>query len=497
MDSNTVLVGIDVGGTKVATGLVDASGHLLATDRLNWRDVVDHEATAEELASHMVERLALLLAQQEINPSRVQAVGLGFPGDFEKPSGRLKTIPNLPVFVGTDPVPLFRTAYAQRLGTAPPAYADNDTVAAVLAETRFGAGRGARRVLYITVSTGVGGARFDGETTTNIEPGLSIFPDPERPECNLESLAGGNHLKDTARHRLESFLAEGEEALRHHTSLFELTEVPGGAPTEQMSHLETRHLGEAAAAGDAFCRSLFDEAAGWVATALAQTLADGWGEERIVMGGSIAIKVPGYLEKVREVLNLHRQQRDAPSGLLAFDPEHDLVPAGLGETCGILGAVLFIPELRTAGQSRRRFVRTINAAQARPLRQAVLRPHQTPEDCVYEGDEDPESAHFGALVAGNLVGIASIYRQREDGQPDPFAWRLRGMATLESVRGQGYGAALLKACERHARRAGGMRLWCNARTTVAGFYGGFGFQQKGEEFDLPGLGPHLVMELEL
>ena len=498
VDVNKVLVGIDVGGTKVAAGLIDDGGHLLASNRLDWNQVPGWPAlTAEEMTAHMVERLASLLAEQSIDASRVRAVGLGFPGDFEKPNGLLKTVPNLPPFVGTEPVALFRKAYEERLGPPPPTYSDNDTVAAVLAEARFGAGRGATRVLYLTVSTGVGGARFDGENTTNIEPGLSVFPDPDRPEHYLEQLAGGTHLKNTARQRMEAFLAEGEDVLSRHTRLFDLVEIPGASPMEKLSHLTARHLGEAAAAGDAFCRSLFDEAASWVAAGLAQILAKGWGEERIVMGGSITIKVPGFLDKVRERLHLHQEQTHAAPGLAAFDVESDLVLAGLGESCGLLGAVLFTHEARTGNQPRHRAVRSISASQTRPVRQQVLRPHQPPEACIYEADDDPRSAHFGAVVDGLLVGVASIYRLREDGEHDPFVWRLRGMATLEDVRGQGYGVALLEACIRHARRAGGMRLWCNARTTVAGFYGAFGFQQKGEEFELPGIGPHLMMELEL
>jgi len=496
--TKTWRVGIDVGGTKVATGLVDAKGKVVDWDRLDWDEIPGwRELSAEELTEHMVERLVVLVEKHGVDGTQLKAVGLGFPGDFATPNGRLKTAPNLPAFVGAEPVALFRDAFERRLGAAPPIHADNDAVAAVLAETLFGSGQGAGRVLYITVSTGVGGARFDGERTTNIEPGLSLFPDPDRPQLNLEQLASGAHLKQVARRRLTSFLAEGETALARHTQLFDLVEVPGSSREEQLAHLTTKHLGEAAAAGDAFCRGLFEEAAGWVAAALALLLAKGWGEERIVVGGSIAIKGPGFLERVREALRLHQQQLNAAPGLTAFDIDRGLVGASLGEKCGMLGALLLAPEERRAGQTRRRAVRTITAAQARPLRQAVLRPNQPPEACVYEGDEGPESAHFGAVSEERLVGVASIYQQKEDGRHDPFTWRLRGMATLETVRGQGFGVALLEACMRHARDQGGMRLWCNARTTVADFYGDFGFEVQGEEFDLPGLGPHVVMELEL
>lgn len=139
----------------------------------------------------------------------------------------------------------------------------------------------------------------------------------------------------------------------------------------------------------------------------------------------------------------------------------------------------------------------ITAEQARPLRHAVLRPHQTLAHCVYQGDEEAWSAHFGVVVEDEIVGVASIYNQNEEDIRDPFSWRLRGMATREDLRRRGYGLALIEACVRYATNQGGLRLWCNARTTAAGFYHRAGFQTLGEEFDLPGLGPHQVLERSL
>lgn len=142
-------------------------------------------------------------------------------------------------------------------------------------------------------------------------------------------------------------------------------------------------------------------------------------------------------------------------------------------------------------------VRVITAEQARPLRHRILRPEQPLEACVYPGDDQADSAHFGTVQNGILVGIASIYPQDMSGNHDPFQWRLRGMATLEEVRGEGYGGALLEVCIRHARDRGGLRMWCNGRTGIADFYGRFGFRIASEVFELPGIGPHVRLEREL
>lgn len=138
-------------------------------------------------------------------------------------------------------------------------------------------------------------------------------------------------------------------------------------------------------------------------------------------------------------------------------------------------------------------IRPIAAAEARPLRHAVLRPNQPFDATRYPLDAQPESGHFGAFVEDQLVGVASVYHEAQPGEDAPHAWRLRGMATLPQERDQGIGSALMQACLDHVRTEGGTTLWFNARTTAAGFYKRFGFAIQGEVFDLPGIGPHVVM----
>ena len=137
-------------------------------------------------------------------------------------------------------------------------------------------------------------------------------------------------------------------------------------------------------------------------------------------------------------------------------------------------------------------VRRITAEETRALRHSVLRPDQPLAACAYPLDSEPQTGHFGAFRDGRLVGVASIFQEAEEGG-DPSAWRIRGMATLGEVRGAGFGGALLEACLRHATAHAGSRVWCNGRTTVAGFYERYGFSIRGEEFDLPGLGPHFLL----
>ncbi len=138
-------------------------------------------------------------------------------------------------------------------------------------------------------------------------------------------------------------------------------------------------------------------------------------------------------------------------------------------------------------------VRSITAADTRPLRQAVLRPHQTIDELVFPGEEDPVAGHLGVFDDEELIGVVSIFPEpREAG--DDGGWRIRGMATAPAWRRRGVGAALLTAALAHVVAAGGTSVWCSARTPAVGFYERFGFGTVGDEYDVPDIGPHYLME---
>lgn len=140
-------------------------------------------------------------------------------------------------------------------------------------------------------------------------------------------------------------------------------------------------------------------------------------------------------------------------------------------------------------------VRPITAEASRPLRAAVLRPGRPPGDSTYPGDDAPETLHIGAFLGGDLIGVASIFREPPPGEQDAGAWRLRGMAVAPEARRGGHGRALLGVCVAHVASRGGTKLWCNARSTAAGFYRSLGFESSGEEFETPDGIPHFRMWL--
>ena len=153
--------------------------------------------------------------------------------------------------------------------------------------------------------------------------------------------------------------------------------------------------------------------------------------------------------------------------------------------------------MTSAADSPSIVVRAISAAETRPLRQQLLRPHMSLEQLVYRGDDETDALHAGAFRGETHLGIASIFPQSRRDHEDANAWRIRGMAMLPSLRSQGVGGQLLTACIEHAKRSDGALVWCTARVSAMGFYERHGFRREGKPFEIPHTGPHYVMVLRL
>ncbi|GAB4462198.1 MAG: GNAT family N-acetyltransferase [Armatimonadaceae bacterium] len=124
------------------------------------------------------------------------------------------------------------------------------------------------------------------------------------------------------------------------------------------------------------------------------------------------------------------------------------------------------------------------------LRLRILRPGRPPEAAIFAGDDLPTTIHIGAFLAnGQCVGIATLVENN--------GLQLRGMAVDDTVQGQGVGAAILREAYRAAAEAGHDAIWCNARTSAAGFYEKQGWVRISDEFSIPDVGPHYKMTKSL
>ena len=142
-------------------------------------------------------------------------------------------------------------------------------------------------------------------------------------------------------------------------------------------------------------------------------------------------------------------------------------------------------------------VREISARETWPVRHAVLRPGQPLSSCDYDIDSMPGSFHLGVFNGEDLVTIGSFYPVPHPELDGTSQFRLRGMATLQSQQGRGYGFKLLDEAVSRLRMQSCDMLWCNARVSAAGYYIKFGMQRIGEEFDIPNIGPHWLMYMRL
>ena len=198
-------IGIDVGGTKIVAGLVNQEGEIL--DRYTTR------AHSEQQPKFVIEAVEhayyALLEKGNVQTSDIEAVCLGFAGTVNGPAGLIFISSNLPAW---DHFPL-RDVVAERL--AVPVVLENDTNICAMGEHRYGAGRGARNMCYVTFSTGYGlGIIIDnqlyvGHTGTAGE--LShVVVEPGGPRCTcgkkgcLMAYASGVGLSRMAYEKIEA-----------------------------------------------------------------------------------------------------------------------------------------------------------------------------------------------------------------------------------------------------------------------------------------------------
>jgi GNAT superfamily N-acetyltransferase len=134
------------------------------------------------------------------------------------------------------------------------------------------------------------------------------------------------------------------------------------------------------------------------------------------------------------------------------------------------------------------------------LRQRVLRPGLPEESTQFRGDDHPLVAHAAALTEGtdgdrDVVSVGTVFPDAPPWAPETMdAWRIRGMATAEGMRGCGIGRGVLDALIAHAESHGASLVWCHARDGAIDFYRRAGFVTTGEPFH-DGIAPHQSMYL--
>ncbi|MDB5089713.1 MAG: family N-acetyltransferase [Mucilaginibacter sp.] len=131
------------------------------------------------------------------------------------------------------------------------------------------------------------------------------------------------------------------------------------------------------------------------------------------------------------------------------------------------------------------------------IRNEVLREGKlTPDECIFPSDSLPGAFHLGYYAGDELACIASFHPQGY-GEFTGAGYQLRGMATVETYRGKGYGNQLLNFAIVYLRGQKANYLWCNARKKALQFYLNMGFEVISAEFEVPDIGAHYVLYVKI
>jgi glucokinase len=196
-------LGIDIGGTKISIVLGTEKGRVLARREILTKTGSKTPSCVKELTAH----LRSLIIRSGISPKKFLGIGVGCPGAVDPQKGALPRSPNLPGWAG---LPLKRILTK---ATGLPVYLGNDANVAALGEYLFGAGRKTKDLIYITVSTGVGGGiiingrLYQGAGSVAGEIGhISIVPDGKKCACGkrgcLEAYASGTAIAKNVREQM-------------------------------------------------------------------------------------------------------------------------------------------------------------------------------------------------------------------------------------------------------------------------------------------------------
>jgi len=306
-----IVIGVDIGGTKVAAGLVDSCGEILKQNRT-------HMIASGEPASGLAavsEAIRGLLSGEPPQTQRAR-IGVCAPGPLNPLTGVIINPPNLPIWRNYPLAEEMQRLFHVEIKV------DNDANAAALAEAKWGAGRGYQNVFYTCIGTGIGtGIVFDGKIyhgrTGAAGEGGHLGIDMHGPKCNcgkrgcIETLAAGPAIARRARQKL----AANKEFL--------MLKIAGGNAHAVNGEI----VGKALDAGDPLAKEVMDETLDLLAYWLGNII-DVLDPDVIIVGGGVSTLLAPYLSEIRRRFHCaHPSPQDTP-----------LVLARYGEDAGIAGA---------------------------------------------------------------------------------------------------------------------------------------------------------------
>jgi glucokinase len=316
--SASQVIAVDLGGTKVAAGLVDRDG-AVARRAVEPTDVAGDEAVLGQL-----ERVIAGIADGDF-----PALGVGIPSTIDQRSGRAVSSVNIP-FAGVD----LRDRLEDRFGV--PVWIENDANAAAVAEHRLGAARGARHVVMLTLGTGVGGGLILDDRLYRGAIGAAgelghITLDLDGPRCQ-GTCTGRGHLEVLASGTAADRLADRVAAERPDGDL--------GRAKAAGRDVDTRLLVELASDGPGDACEVLEHVGFHLGVGISD-LVNVFNPEIVVVGGGFAGAGDLLLAPARKVV--------AERALVPAREVVEIVEAELGPEAGLVGAGLLALDVLDGG----------------------------------------------------------------------------------------------------------------------------------------------------
>jgi glucokinase len=303
------VIGIDLGGTKINGALADLEGKVLSKFTIPTNASEGEEA----VLGRIVEVIETVIEKANKTVEEIKTIGIGSPGPLDAKAGIIVTTPNLPFrnFQLVKPI-------IEKFNI--PTFLDNDANVAAIGEYMLGSGKGTTNMVYITVSTGIGGGAildgrvYRGSTSNALEVGhMTIVPDGPRCNCGnngcIEALASGTAIARQAREAI----AAGLE-----TSLSGLDVVT------------SYEVYKEAQSGDKVSKDILDKSFNYLGIAVASIITS-FDPEMFVIGGGVSQMGDVLFDKVQQVVNKRCFK--------SMSENCKIVPAGLGTDAGVMGAV--------------------------------------------------------------------------------------------------------------------------------------------------------------
>ncbi len=315
-DSKKPVVALDVGGTKFIVAIVEDNGHILSKEYYLTHD----EQGPARVIARLTECIYKTIKNAGLSMTEIGGISLAVAGIIDINRGIIAEAPNLYKWKN---IPL-ASLIENEIGM--PAFVINDASAAALGEYKYGRGWGVESMIYITVSTGIGGGLiingklYNGYNGCAGEIGHMIVK-IDGPLCNcgrygcLESLASGTAMARMARDRI--YKGDQDTILKK----------------MDVSRITAKDIAVAARKGDQFCLELIEEAGFFLGVGFAN-LVNIFNPQMIVVGGGVAQMGDMLLRPAKKSMKQHAFKLPSRAA--------HVVKSKLGQDAGILGAAVYI-----------------------------------------------------------------------------------------------------------------------------------------------------------